>query len=561
MDFMSNPWIQFKNMSFTYEGAGRRALKNINLTFYRGEKVLIIGANASGKSTLVRALRGKLATDEFQGTIEGEIINYDLEMETMDATAMADAVDHHLEETLEENGKRKRSSDYIRNFSEELKHRILEHPIEANTSLERLSEGQRDIQNFVNNVNYEQSVFIFDEPLANLAPRAGQIFIDLVDDIHHNTDATIVMVDYRIEEVLYRPVDRVIVLSEGRIIFDGDSEKLLKRNILNSLGVGEPAYVSAIRYTGYPLDKVRNISNVNYLHGPDLKRTIESWLMTVPNFVQKRSDQPILTLDNVSYTYPWRDQPTLRNISTQVFKGDMIAIVGKNGSGKSTLGQMMDGNIRPDSGTMTWLGEEVTDDNLCQMKQETVYIQQNIDQSILDFTVKDYLNGIAANCNYSAEEAEEVIRDSLKRTGLIYAAELQIGQLSFGQQKRIMLSSALINQPSLLIIDEPSEGQDYHHYNEFMQYLYQINQEQEIAIIINTHNTDLVLEFTRHAWVLSEGELIADTQPIRIATDYRLIQRAFLRESNLYIFARQIGLIDPYNFIKKFMDYHREVNR
>ncbi|MGH2116865.1 ATP-binding cassette domain-containing protein, partial [Aerococcus sp. L_32] len=307
--------------------------------------------------------------------------------------------------------------------------------------------------------------------------------------------------------------------------------------------------------------KVRNISNVNYLHGPDLKRTIESWLMTVPNFVQKRSDQPILTLDNVSYTYPWRDQPTLRNISTQVFKGDMIAIVGKNGSGKSTLGQMMDGNIRPDSGTMTWLGEEVTGDNLCQMKQETVYIQQNIDQSILDSTVKDYLNGIAANCNYSAEEAEEVIRDSLKRTGLIYTAELQIGQLSFGQQKRIMLSSALINQPSLLIIDEPSEGQDYHHYNEFMQYLYQINQEQEIAIIINTHNTDLVLEFTRHAWVLSEGELIADTQPIRIATDYRLIQRAFLRESNLYIFARQIGLIDPYNFIKKFMDYHREVNR
>lgn len=558
---MSNPWIQFKNMSFTYEGAGRRALKNINLTFYRGEKVLIIGANASGKSTLVRALRGKLASDEFQGTIEGEVINYDLEMETMDATAMADAVDHHLEETLEENGKRKRSSDYIPNFSEELKYRILEHPTEADTSLERLSEGQRDIQNFVNNVNYEQSVFIFDEPLANLAPRAGQIFIDLVDDIHHNTDATIVMVDYRIEEVLYRPVDRVIVLSEGRVIFDGDSEKLLKRNILNSLGVGEPSYVSAIRYTGYPLDKVRNISNVNYLHGPNLKRTIESWLMTVPNFVQKRSDQPVLTLDNVSYTYPWRDQATLRNISTQVFKGDMIAIVGKNGSGKSTLGQMMDGNIRPDSGTMTWLGEEVTDDNLCQMKQETVYIQQNIDQSILDFTVKDYLNGIAANCNYSAEVAEGVIRDSLKRTGLIYAAELRIGQLSFGQQKRIMLSSALINKPSLLIIDEPSEGQDYHHYNEFMQYLYQINQEQEIAIIINTHNTDLVLEFTRHAWVLSEGELIADTQPIRIATDYRLIQRAFLRESNLYIFARQIGLIDPYNFIKKFMDYHREVNR
>ncbi|WP_448668007.1 DUF3744 domain-containing protein [Aerococcus viridans] len=558
---MSNPWIQFKNMSFTYEGAGRRALKNINLTFYRGEKVLIIGANASGKSTLVRALRGKLASDEFQGTIEGEVINYDLEMETMDATAMADAVDHHLEETLEENGKRKRSSDYIPNFSEELKYRILEHPTEADTSLERLSEGQRDIQNFVNNVNYEQSVFIFDEPLANLAPRARQIFIDLVDDIHHNTDATIVMVDYRIEEVLYRPVDRVIVLSEGRVIFDGDSEKLLKRNILNSLGVGEPSYVSAIRYTGYPLDKVRNISNVNYLHGPNLKRTIESWLMTVPNFVQKRSDQPVLTLDNVSYTYPWRDRATLRNISTQVFKGDMIAIVGKNGSGKSTLGQMMDGNIRPDSGTMTWLGEEVTDDNLCQMKQETVYIQQNIDQSILDFTVKDYLNGIAANCNYSAEVAEDVIRDSLKRTGLIYAAELRIGQLSFGQQKRIMLSSALINKPSLLIIDEPSEGQDYHHYNEFMQYLYQINQEQEIAIIINTHNTDLVLEFTRHAWVLSEGELIADTQPIRIATDYRLIQRAFLRESNLYIFARQIGLIDPYNFIKKFMDYHREVNR
>lgn len=558
---MSNPWIQFKNMSFTYKGASRRALKNINLTFYRGEKVLIIGANASGKSTLVRALRGKLGSEEFQGTIEGEIVNFDLEMETMDATVMADAVDHHLEETVQKNGIRKRSSEYIPNFSEELKRRILEHPQDVDTSLERLSEGQRDIQNFVNNVNYEQSVFIFDEPLANLAPRAGQIFIDLVDDIHHHTDATVVMVDYRIEEVLYRPVDRVIVLSEGRVIFDGDSEKLLKRNILNSLGIGEPAYVSAIRYTGYPLDKVRNISNVNYVHGPNLKRTIESWLMTVPNFVQKRSNESVLTLDNISFTYPGRDHATLSNISTKVFKGDMIAIVGKNGSGKSTLAQIIDGNLHPDKGTIHWLGEEVTPANLAQMRQETVYIQQNIDQSILDYTVKAYLEDIASKCNYSPEEAKQVIRASLKRTGLIYASELKIGQLSFGQQKRIMLSSALINKPSLLIIDEPSEGQDYHHYNEFMQYLYQINQEQDMAIIINTHNTDLVLEFTRHAWVLADGELIADTQPIRIATDYRLIQRAFLRESNLYIFARQIGLIDPYNFIKKFMDYHREVNR
>lgn len=558
---MSKPWMQFKNMSFTYEGAGRRALKNINLTFYRGEKVLIIGANASGKSTLVRALRGKLGTDEFPGTTEGDIINYDLDMATMDASVMADAVDHHIEETVQANGKRRRSSDYIPNFSEELKRRILEHPKDSDASLERLSEGQRDIQNFVNNVNYEQSVFIFDEPLANLAPRSGQIFIDLVDDIHQNTDATVVMVDYRIEEVLYRPVDRVIVLSEGRVIFDGDSENLLKRNILNSLGVGEPSYVSAIRYTGYPLEKVRNISNVNYLHGPDLKRTIESWLMTVPNFVQKRSNEPVLTLENVFYTYPGRDHETLRNISTQVFKGDMIAIVGKNGSGKSTLGQLMDGNLQPDEGTMTWLGEEVTANNLSRMKQDSVYIQQNIDQSILHYTVNDYLNEIAAQSNYAPAEAADVIRDSLKRTGLIYASELRIGQLSFGQQKRVMLSSALIKQPTLMIIDEPSEGQDYHHYNEFMQYLYQINQEREIAIIINTHNTDLVLEFTRQVWVLSEGELIADTQPIRIATDYRLIQRAYLRESNLYIFARQIDLIDPYNFIKKFMDYHREVNR
>ncbi|RPA63672.1 ATP-binding cassette domain-containing protein [Aerococcus agrisoli] len=558
---MSNPWMQFKGVSFTYDGAGRRALKNINLTFYRGEKVLIIGANASGKSTLVRALRGKLGTDEFPGEYEGEIVKFDLDMETMDATIMADAVDHHLEEATTITNGRKRSSDYVPNFSEELKRRILEHPSDANLKFEDLSEGQRDIQNFVNNVNYDQSVFIFDEPLANLAPRAGQVFIDLVDDIHHNTDATIVMVEYRIEEVLSRPVDRVIVLSEGRVIFDGDPEKLLKRNILNSLGVGEPSYVSAIRYTGYPLEKLRNISNVNYVHGPDLKRTVESWLLTVPNFVQRRSDKAILTLENVSYTYPGRERSTLTNVSTEVYEGDMISIVGKNGSGKSTLGQIMDGNIVPDEGKVFWHGEEVTTDNLCHMKNETVYIQQNIDQRIIGFTVNEYLRDIAQRCNYSEEEAAQVIRESLKTTGLMYAAEMRIGQLSFGQQKRVMLSSALVNKPSLLIIDEPSEGQDFHHYNEFMQYLYQINQERKIAIIINTHNMDLILEFTRQTWVLSEGELIADTKPIRVATDHRLIQKAFLSESNLYVFARQIGLMDPYNFIRKFMDYHREINR
>lgn len=558
---MSKPWMQFKGVSFTYDGASRRALKNLNLTFYRGEKVLIIGANASGKSTLVRALRGMLGTEQFPGKMEGEIVNYDYGMETMDATMMAGAVDHHLEEQAIENRTRRKSSDYVPNFSEELKRRILDHPTHENAKLETLSEGQRDIQNFVNNVNYEQSVFIFDEPLANLAPRAGQIFVDLVDDIHQYTDSTIVMVEYRIEEVLYRPVDRVIVLSEGRVIFDGLPERLLKRNILNSLGVGEPSYVSAIRYTGYPLEKVRSISNVNYVHGPKLAQTVESWLMTVPNFVNQRSDQPILTLENVSYTYPSRELPTIQDISTTVYAGDMISIVGKNGSGKSTLGQLMDGNITPDSGKMYWRGKEITADNVEKMKQDTVYIQQNIDQSILHYTVKEYLMTIMECYQYEAEEAKEYIHESLKTTGLLYAANMRIGQLSFGQQKRVMLSSALIRKPSLLIIDEPSEGQDYHHYNEFMQYLYQINQEQHIAVVINTHNMDLILEFTRQTWVLSEGKLIADTRPIRVATDYNLIQTAFLRESSLYVFARQIGLVDPYNFIRKFMDFHREVSR
>lgn len=544
---MAEPWIQFKNWSFIYENGYAPALRDINLTLYRGEKVLILGANASGKSTFVRALRNQLGQGVFQGQSDGKIIRFGKDMATIDGEPLVSAVDQAEEKEA--------------TVMDKVDWQTLlqgKHPTVQNADL---SISQAEIYRLISQAKYDDSVFIFDEPLANLSPQTGEKFLDLMDDVSHAKQASIVFVEYRLEQMLYRPIDRVIVLNEGWVVFDGQVEALLKSEILHTFFIREPLYVTAMRYAGYPLNQVANIGKVNHIYAPGLKNSIEKWMLSVPNFLYPENDTELISFSGVSYQYPERDHATIKGLNLTLNKGEIVSVLGGNGAGKTTLSRLLSGQFIPNQGQISWKRETLNHDNLSAFRRRVSYIPHDPWEKLAPTTVAQQLQASGLAFGMSEDQVQESMMRSLTALGLKYAIDFPIEYLSFGQQKRVLLAQALMFDSEILIIDEPTEGQDYYHYNELMQYIYTIAHEHHILVIINTHDIDLALEFSHRSLVLRDGQLLADTTPIRVAVDPLLIKAGGLRESSLYTFAKQIHLLDPYNFVKKFTNYNRAVNQ
>lgn len=563
---MRKPWIKFKDVSFTYEDDTTQALTDLDVTLYRGEKVLVLGANSSGKTSFIRAMRAELGTESFPGTLTGEI-EYDKgEVAAVDGTPLTEALGSHLPDGDQEVSDKLAIRTTRQEELARLQYYARQKTSNRDLTIDKqnydyLSLGQKNLLDFSEQMLKIEPIYIFDEPLANLAPRNAAVFVDMIDDLHRIDDATIIIVEYRLEQMMTRPIDRVLLFSEGRIISDSTVSQLLKENILTPLSIREPLYITALRYANYPLRNVMNLTSPKHIFGSNLRQSIEEWTNIIPNFRFQKSDEILIELDNVSYQYPVRDKPTIKNVNLKIKKGEMISVVGENGSGKSTLSKLIDLAIPAQSGQVYWRGEAVTAELASQLKHEIVYIPHDTDSVLTELTVEAEINKVLATTQYDAGQREYYREESLAITGLKHAKHMIISRLSYGQRKRLVLACALALKPSVLILDEPSEAQDFKHYVEFMHYLYKINCQKGLAVIINTHDVELMLEYTRRTLVIVDGQLIADTEPVQVATDQELIRQGALRETSLYTFAKQIGLIDPYTFIQKFTGYNREMQQ
>lgn len=557
---MRKPLIQFKNVSFAYENEDTPALNDLDVTIYQGEKILILGANGSGKSSFLRALRGQLGTAAFPGIFAGELIYHNDAVAPVDGAPLTEAIGSHVEEVGADDGR-----SHTQNLAAIIdRAKQMDAPTARqfqDNDFDSLSFGQQTLYQFIQQFKQAAPIYYFDEPLANLAPHTADIFVDMIDDLHQMTNATIVIVEYRLEQLLIRPIDRVLVFSEGRIVSDSTLDQLLRDNILTPLCIREPLYITAMRYAGYPLDKVVNLTNVRHIFGPRLRETMEVWTQIIPNLEFKTSDRELICLENVSYTYPLGQEPAVKNINLKINRGEMITVVGKNGSGKSTLSRLLDLQMMPQSGDIYWKNEHVDEGKIADMRDEIVYIPHHPGQMLSDVTVGEQLDKVLLRREYSDENYRFFREESLRSTGLLYAVDMQVSELSYAQKKRLALACALALNPSLLILDEPSEAQDFKHYADLMHYIYKINIEKGVAVIINTHDIELVLEYSRRSLVIAGGQIVADTDPVQVATDSELIRKGALRETSIYTFAKRIGMLDPYTFIRKFMDYNREIQQ
>lgn len=565
------PIIEFKEYSFKYRSQVEPTLRDINLSIYPGEKVLIVGPSGSGKSTLAHCING-LVPFSFTGESKGslKIKGQDpaklgiFGMSKLVGTVLQDTDGQFIGLTVAEDIAFSMENDCIEQQEMFARVNRVAKTVDITDFLDHapnaLSGGQKQRVSMAGVIVDDVDILLFDEPLANLDPATGKRAIDLIDRIHKEKNTTIVIIEHRLEDVLYRDVDRIIVVGDGRIVSDLKPDELLAGQILKEQGIREPLYITALKYAGCTIkgeDLPQHIESMNLL---PYKEHVQNWYGKV-QLTKKTSDrEPALEVRNLSFSYV-PGQPVLSHIDFSIAKGEMVALVGKNGAGKSTLASLICGFMQPDEGGIYLNGEDLSGYSIKERGEKIGLVMQSPNQMISKPMIFDEVALGLRVRGVPEEEVKERVFETLKICGLYPFRNWPVSALSFGQKKRVTIASILVMNPEILILDEPTAGQDYHHYTEIMEFLRKIHRELGITIVMITHDMHLMLEYTDRAIVIADGQMLADDTPANILTNEEISDKAYLKKTSLYDLAVRCDIDEPSAFVECFIQYEREVGR
>ncbi|MEH7224008.1 ABC transporter ATP-binding protein [Bacillus sp. JJ1566] len=567
---MKKPVIEFLNYSFTYRSQAEPTLQDITLKIYEGEKVLIVGPSGSGKSTIGNCMNG-LVPFSYKGNIQGSLRIKGKEAKDLDIFTISKMVRTVLQDpdgqfiglsvgediafALENDCLPQKSM--IETVEEVSKMVDMEEHLQS--SLHQLSGGQKQRVSLAGVMVDKVDILLFDEPLANLDPATGQYAIDLIDRIQKETNTTVVIIEHRLEDVLYRHVDRIIVVDEGRIVGDMKPDELLSKPILEERHLREPLYVKAAKYAGCKITEEMNPAYLSSFDVNACKDRLKEWFEKVAIPKKREKTSPILEVDHLSFSYH-QGRETIRNVSFSIKKGELVSIVGKNGAGKSTLSKLICGFEKPNSGKILFSGQDITNDTIKERTLRIGMVMQNPNHMISKHLIYDEVALGLVIRGVPEDEIRERVEKTLKVCGLYPFRKWPISALSFGQKKRVTIASILILEPEVIILDEPTAGQDLRHYTEIMEFLVELN-KQGITIIMITHDMHLMLEYTPRAIVIAGGEKIADQSAASVLTDSEIIKQANLKETSLFELAKRAGIAEPLEFIERFIEYDRQVRK
>ena len=571
------PVLLFEHFSFRYKAQSEPTLIDINLKINRGEKILILGPSGSGKSTLIHCVNG-IIPHAFKGDISGELLlfNNDIlkfnlnDISKIAGTVLQDTDGQFVGLSAAEDIAFALENDCVP--TEEMRRRVVETAelVDMRAHIEKspqdLSGGQKQRISLAGVLIDDVDILLFDEPLANLDPAAGKDAIELIDELHKKTGKTIIIVEHRLEDVLHRPVDRIVVIDKGKIISDSKPAELLAKDILKKTGIREPLYISALSYAGVTVDSETASRLLDTLQINS--RQLEEWdknlaaRQTAPRLQYINTVETSgLEVNNLHFRYTEQGEPALKGISFSVEPGECIGLVGKNGSGKSTTAKCICGFVRPDSGMISFNGQDLTELSIMERAEKIGYVMQNPNQMISFPMIYDETAFGLRTRGIAEKEIKDRVHEALQVCGLYPFRNWPVNALSYGQKKRLTIASILVMRSSFLILDEPTAGQDYRHYTEFMEFLTGLNKDKGISLILITHDMHLMLEYTTRAVVLSEGLCVADREPFEVLTDDAIIKKASLKRTSLYELALNAGLPDPRGFTSRYINYDREQRR
>ena len=565
---MKKKIIEFKDFSFQYRVQAEPTVKNINLSIYEGEKVLIVGPSGSGKSTLAHCING-LVPFFYDGIVTGQLnINGNdatkmniFELSKIVGTVLQDPDSQFIGLTVGEDIAFKLENYCI--SQDEMIDRVDKSAELADIKKElysspyKLSGGQKQRVTLAGVTVDDVKILLFDEPLASLDPATGESAIELIDKMQKQNNKTAIIIEHRLEDVLHCDVDRVIVMDKGEIIADTTIDEIIRKDILRKVGIREPLYLTALRYADCEINDTLKLKNIETLELGEYKEKLKDWYENIEVYESDENQNPILELDNINFSYN-NEKQILKNVSFKINKGDMAAIVGRNGAGKSTISKLVCGFYKPTSGRILFDGKDMVDYTIKERSEKIGFVMQNPNQMISKTMVYDEVAFGLKIRGLSDSEIKERVYETLRICGLYGYRNWPISALSFGQKKRVTIASILVLNPDMIILDEPTAGQDFKHYTEIMEFLVDLN-KKGVTILMVTHDMHLMLEYTNKVIVLSEGEKIADNIPAYILTNKEIIEKANLKETSLHQLALKCDIEDTTKFVNKFIDYDRRV--
>lgn len=563
-----NAIIEFNNFTFKYHSQSEPTLYNINLKIFPGEKILIVGPSGSGKSTLGHCLNG-LIPFSYKGEITGSITINNIETSELDIFSLSKIIGTVLQDSdgqfvglsvgediafaLEnDNITTEMMKERVRNVAKlvDMDNHLIASPFE-------LSGGQKQRTALAGVMVDDVEILLFDEPLANLDPATGKIAIEIIDDIHKESKKTIIIIEHRLEDVLHRNINRIIVINDGRIIGDMNPDELVSSKILVENGIREPLYITALKYAGVKISEEMHPGHIWSLDTKDINQEVIKWNKSIKKYIEKEEKPIILKLQNISFSYD-KSKEILKDLNIEILEGEMISIVGKNGAGKSTLSKVISGFVKEQSGDVYYYGENIKEKSVKERAEVIGVVLQNPNQMISkNFIYDEVALGLRLR-NISEEEIKKRVEKVLKICGLMPFIDWPISALSYGQKKRVTIASILVLDPKIIILDEPTAGQDFKHYSEIMEFLIQIN-KLGVTIILITHDMHLMIEYTPRAIVLADGIIIADTKASIVLTDEIVVEKANLKITSLYNLAQMVGIEKETEFVQNFIDYERSV--
>ena len=563
------PIISFRNFSFQYRAQKRPTLTDIDLEIYPGERVLIAGPSGSGKSTLAGCING---LNPFSNpgactgtlTVDGVDAPHSslFELSAHVGTVLQDPDGQFIGLTVGED-----IAFALENSCtpQDEMHAITRHAAELvgienhlGYAPHELSGGQKQRVSLAGVMVDRVKILLFDEPLANLDPATGKQAIELIDEIQKKTDTTVLIIEHRLEDVLWRNVDRIVLVNGGTILADLRPDELLSGSLLAENGIREPLYVTALRYAGVDITPDKHPAHVDSLVLDDADtQKLRDWFTARPRPAAPPEREPLLEVKGLSFGYQ-KGQQTLRDVSFSIGKGEMVSIVGRNGAGKSTLSKLICGFETPDAGEIFLNGKPLAEENIRRRAQHIGYVMQNPNQMISKTMIYDEVALGLQRSGLTEEQIREKVEATLRVCGLYPFRNWPISALSFGQKKRVTIASVLVLDPELILLDEPTAGQDFRHYTDIMEFLRGLN-ARGVTVVMITHDMHLMLEYTRRALVFCDGRLIADRTAAAVLCDPALVEQAALKETSLYTLANRCGIAPAQEFVERFIEQDREV--
>ncbi len=560
--------LQFDGFGFKYNAQTEPTLYDIDLKLHRGERILIAGPSGCGKSTLVHCING-LIPFSYRGQMTGSLKLKGRETKEMSLFEIS----HTVGTVLQDSDAQFVGMTVAEDIAFALENDCVADPVLHERVSEvadmvgigghlkhapgELSGGQKQRVSVAGVLVDDVDILIFDEPLANLDPATGKQAMELIDSMQQQTGATVIIVEHRLEDVLHRPVDRIVLMNKGRIVSDTTPDELLSSGLLDECGIREPLYITALKYAGVSISPDKHPSSLSdmIIDKADADR-LNEWYRSGAEIRPDKTDEELLRVSDIVFTYPGTDRRALDGISVSINKGEMSAIVGTNGAGKSTFSKVICGFETQDEGSVILSGENLSGYSIKERAEHIGYVMQNPNQMISKVLIYDEVALGLRTRDVPEDEIEKKVEKALKICGLWKMRKWPVSALSFGQKKRVTIASILVLDPEVIILDEPTAGQDYRHYTEIMEFLTELNHDG-ITVLMITHDMHLMLEYADRAIVFSGGRIVADDRCCNILTNRDVIREASLKETSLYDLAIRCGISDGTDFVRHFIDHER----